>query len=342
MIFLTELDNYGRIEDIVVSTRVRIARNLDKYKFPQSMNIKESKAMTESILNIIKESGAEYKYYSIRDLDEMEKTSLVEDHLISPTLYNSVLRGSFLLREDREVTIMLNEEDHIRIQVLLPGFRMEDGWKLASNIDDVIEDKVDYAFSEKFGYLTSCPTNVGTGLRVSAMVHLPGIELTNHLQELVEILRRVGLTLRGIYGEGTKGLGSLYQISNQTTLGQGEEEIISKLQKIVRQVIDRERETRKFLMENGRIELEDKIIRSCGLLRYNRKMSSEEAMSYLSDIKLGVDLGILDNADNKNIVDLMVNIQPGKLQCNLKEKLGKKERDIERSKYLREFFKEEE
>ena len=339
---MPNLDGFGSVEDIVVSTRVRIARNIDSYKFPQSMNIKEANRLNQEILGIMKGAGEAYNYFKIRDLDEMEKTSYVEDHLISPALCRATLRGSFLLREDKQVTIMLNEEDHLRIQVILAGFEMKEAWKIASSVDDFIEDKVDYAFSEKYGYLTSCPTNVGTGLRISVMLHLPAITLSKHLDEMVDILRKVGLTLRGIYGEGSKGLGCLYQISNQTTLGQSEEEIIIKLNKVVGQVIDRELGTRKFLMDYRSLDLEDKLIRSYGLIRNNRKISSQEAMTYLSDIKLGVDLGLIKDLRGQDIDRLMVDIQPGKLQCKYSKKMSRRDRDILRSKYIREFFEKEE
>lgn len=339
---MTELDKYGRIEDIVISSRIRIARNIDKYKFPQSMNVKEANSLTGEMLEIMAGSDDRYDFHKIKDLTTTEKTSLVEDHLISPALYRANLRGGFFLRDDKKVTLMINEEDHLRIQALFPGFNLRESWKTASELDDYIESKIGYAFHEKFGYLTSCPTNVGTGLRASIMVHLPAIKLTNNLKELVEILRKVGLTLRGLYGEGSKGFGSLYQISNQTTLGQSEEEIIDKLEKIVLQVIDRERSTRKFLMDKGRISLEDKIIRSYGLLNYNRKINTEEAMTYISDVKLGMDLGILEGTSSESLKELTIDIQPGKIQCRLEKELNKKERDIERSNYIREFLKKEE
>lgn len=329
------LESLGEDEDVVISTRLRIARNIDKYKFPHIMNIEESDALTEEVLEAVKNSEDIYKFHRIRDLPDMEKLVFVEEHLISPSLLKTLEKSSFLLREDEKATIMINEEDHIRIQVLLSGSNMEEGWRICSEIDDLLESKINYAFHEEFGYLTSCPTNVGTGLRASVMVHLPCVAMTGHLNIMMEGLRKIGLTVRGIYGEGTEGLGHLYQISNQTTLGEQEENIIRKLNKVIYQIVNRERSTRNYLMDKNSLELEDKIFRSLGIIRYSRMISSKEAMLHLSNVKLGCDMGIVNGMDSKGIIKLMVEIQPASIQRNLGKDMTKEERDKNRSQIIR-------
>ncbi len=326
--------DYDSAEDIVITTRVRMARNIQGYKFPNTMTDQEADLLTEKIVEIFKEE--DYSFNRIKDMKLDVKKALVEDHLISPALMDASAKGGFLLRGDKKATVMLNEEDHIRTQVILPGHNLEEAWSMANRIDDLIEKDLDYAFHEKYGYLTSCPTNVGTGLRASFMVHLPALTLTNNIDGLVGILGRIGLTIRGLYGEGSKGIGALYQISNQTTLGQSEEEIMRKLDKVINQVINREREMRVYLRINMENQLEDRVYRSLGILKFNRQISSREAMRHLSNVKLGIDMGILEEMDSEEIIDLMRRIQPASLQLARDKKLKKEERDIERSILIRE------
>ena len=322
-------------KDVVISTRLRIARNVDKYKFPHLMSTEESSALTSEIVEAAKNSSPIYELHRMKDITDMDQLVFVEEHLISPSLLETTEKSSFLLRKDKKATIMINEEDHIRIQVLLSGSKMEEGWKLCSEIDDLLEEKIDYAFHDKFGYLTSCPTNVGTGLRASVMVHLPCVAMSGHLNIMMEDLRRLGLTVRGIYGEGTEGLGYLYQISNQTTLGEKEENIIKKLNRVIFQIVNRERDTRQYLMKRNSLKLEDKIFRSLGIIRYSRSISSKEAMLHLSNVKLGCDLGIVEDITSKDIINLMVKIQPASIQRNLEQAMKKEERDENRSIIIR-------
>lgn len=336
------LEEKGRDDDVVISTRIRIARNLKDYKFPKFMNIEESDSVTNEVLNRFKtmETKENYNFYKIKDLGLLDKNIYVEKHLISPNLLQTSDRSSFLLSQNEKITVMINEEDHLRIQSLLPGFNMSDGWKMVSDLDDLLEEEIDYAFHYEFGYLTTCPTNVGTGLRASVMVHLPCIAMADNLKVLIEGLRRIGLTVRGIYGEGSKGLGDLYQISNQTTLGESEEEIMSKLEKVIGQIINRERNTRNYLYEKKKIDIEDRVFRSLGILKYSKKISSKEAMGHLSNVKLGIDLGLIESLDSKNIVNLMIDLQPYSLQNKMEDMMGKEERDYNRAKIIKEYFKE--
>lgn len=326
--------------DVVISTRIRVARNLDKYNFPLYMTIGESDLVTEEVLNAIKSSDEEgkYNFFRIRDLNSRERMVFIEEHLISPGLVQNLDKSSFLIRNDERATIMINEEDHIRIQTLFPGLKLSEGWELCSRIDDYLERQINYAYDEKLGFLTSCPTNVGTGLRASVMVHLPCVSMSGHINTIIEALRKVGLTVRGLYGEGSEALGHLYQISNQTTLGESEEEIIAKLNKVINQIIARERNTRRYLMERKPIELEDKIYRSLGILTYSRLMSSKEAMNHLSNVKLGWDINLIDNDKFKDIVKLMIDIQPATIQKTLDEDLTNEERDRARADIIRDFI----
>ena len=333
------LEDLGEDEDVVVSTRLRIARNIEKYKFPNIITMEESDQLTKEILDVMKESEDIYNFNRIIDLSDIERFVFVEEHLISPSLLKTKEKSSFLLREDEKVTIMINEEDHIRIQVLLSGCNMEEGWRICSEVDDLLESKINYAFHERIGYLTSCPTNVGTGLRASIMVHLPCITMAGQLNVIMEELRKIGLTIRGLYGEGTKGLGHLYQISNQTTLGEREENIIRKLNKVICEVVNRERSTRQYLIKKNRLLLEDKIFRSLGTLRYNRMISSKGAMFHLSNVKLGCDMGIIDGMDSKDIIKLMVEVQPANVQKSLNKAMIKEERDMNRSIIIRNKLK---
>ncbi len=329
------LDSSGKDEDVVVSTRLRIARNIEDYRFPDFMSIDESNAVTNKVLDAMKSSDDIYNFYRINDLNNTERNVFVEEHLISPSLIETSKNASFLLRCDEKATIMINEEDHIRIQVLLPGFDIEKGWNISSSIDDLLEERIEYSFDEKFGYLTSCPTNVGTGLRASVMVHLPCIAVIGHLNEIIEGLRKIGLTTRGLYGEGSKALGHFFQISNQTTLGESEEDIIKKLTKVVYQIVNRERSTRDYMLNKRKLEFEDRVFRSLGILNYSRLITSTEAMTHLSNVKLGCDMGIIKNMNSKDIVKLMVEIQPASIQRDISKEMKKEERNMYRADKLR-------
>lgn len=329
------LETSGEDEDVVVSTRIRAARNIEEYKFPNLITVEESETITMDILKALSSEQEEYKFYRNRDLSEIDRNVFVEKHLISPNLSGSVRKGSFFVRKDEKATIMVNEEDHIRIQVLLPGLNIEKGWEICSEIDDRLEKNIKYAFHENFGYLTSCPTNTGTGLRASVMLHLPGLSMTGQINTIMEGLRKIGLTVRGLYGEGSKALGNLFQISNQTTIGEKEEDIIKKINKVIFQMVTRERNTRKYISDKKGIELEDKIFRSLGILNYSRIISTLEAMNHLSNVKLGIDVGIINKMNSKDIIKLMLDIQPAIIQKDQYEQINKREIDAFRAEKIR-------
>lgn len=332
------LNEKGLEDDVVISSRIRIARNIEDVRFPQAARKEESEKVTKDILEAVKNSNKNdnYKFFEIGRLSSLDKNVFIEKHLISPNLIQKPDMSSFLLRDDEKVTIMINEEDHLRLQILLPGLNLEEGWKLCSSIDDGLEEYLDYAFDEKFGYLTSCPTNTGTGLRASVMLHLPSLVLTGYANNIFQAVSQIGLTVRGLYGEGTKALGNIFQISNQTTLGETEEEIIQKLKNVVIQIINKEREIRENLLETRSVEIEDKVLRSLGILKYSRIISSEESMKLFSDVKMGIDMGIIKNIESKDIINLMMLTQPATLQEYFKEDLNVKKRDIKRSELIRE------
>ena len=333
------LDGIAIDEDVVISTRVRVARNIAKYKFPSYMTVDESDSLTDDILNSMKDIVDDnYKFIRLRDIIPRDQMVYIEDHLISPSLIERKDKSSFLIRNDERATIMINEEDHIRIQTLFPGFNLIDTWNLCSDIDDKLSEKLDYAYDDKWGYLTACPTNVGTGLRASVMLHLPCITMAKTINSLIEGLREIGLTARGLYGEGSEALGNLYQISNQVTLGQSEEDIIEKLNKVVYQIIQRERKTREYLKDKKTIEVENMVYRSYGVLSHARIMNSKEAITHLSNLRLGWEMGLFKNEKIKDIFKLMIEIQPANIQKEFDRDMVDEDRDIMRATKIREYI----
>lgn len=338
MVMWLNSDNY---DDVVVSTRIRVARNLDKKTFPLFASEDESQEVLDRVHDTM-DSVFETDEYSFHRLDAMEnrdKSRFMEDHLISPGLVEKSSNGSFFLRNDERVTIMINEEDHIRLQVLSPGLDLIKGWELCSQLDDLLESELDFAYHKEYGYLTSCPTNTGTGLRASVMLHLPGVTATGNIGSIINALKKTGLTIRGIYGEGSEAVGDLYQVSNQLTLGETEDEIIEKLNRVVFQLIKREKSTREFLLDKRHVEFEDRVFRAKGLLSSARVISSKEALKNLSTVKLGIDSGVLKDFKGNELIDLMISIRPGNVQSIEDKEMDKDERDIKRASILRDYFK---
>ncbi len=332
------LEGSGPEEDVVISSRVRLARNLENYKFPQQMLLEDAETVTEEILNAAKAgiNDGNYKFIRVKDLDYLDKGFYVEKHLISPELIKNPTKSSFLLRDDEKLAIMINEEDHIRMQILFPGLNLEECWNLGNEIDNKLEESLDYAFDERLGYLTSCLTNVGTGLRASVMLHLPCLVYTRYIDNIIQALNQIDLTVRGLYGEGSEAIGNIFQISNQTTLGETEEEMIHKLKNVVLQIIKKERDIRENFVSKRKIEIEDRVFRAYGILKYARTVTSKEAMKLLSAIKLGVELGIIKDVDSRGINNLMILIQPASLQKYYKKEMIKEERDIMRAQLIRD------
>ncbi|WP_017729628.1 protein arginine kinase [Halalkalibacterium ligniniphilum] len=333
----------GPDSDIVLSSRIRLARNLEQFNFPLLTTMEESKAVVthvaQAIGNDTYDSLGAFELLHVDEMKPNEKRVLVEKHLISPHLAEESKHGAVLLSEDESVSIMINEEDHLRIQCLFAGFQINEGLVLAGGIDDWIEQRVTYAFDEKRGFLTSCPTNVGTGLRASVMMHLPALVMTQQINRILPAINQLGLVVRGIYGEGSEALGNVFQISNQLTLGKSEEDIVEDLRGVVMQLIQQERAARHMLMQSSKLQLEDRVYRSFGILAYSRVIESKEATQKLSDVRLGIDLGLLEGISGNILNELMILTQPGFLQQFAGEVLTPEQRDERRAAIIRERLK---
>lgn len=329
----------GPESDIVLSTRIRLARNLANEPFPVISEKIELRKISEFFKEQYHHSTFnQYKnlqFVAINDLTHIEKRVLVEKHLISPYLAKAHA-GAALISENEQVSIMINEEDHIRIQLYFPGLELKQAINEAFLIDDWLEEKLDYAYDEERGYLTSCPTNAGTGMRASVMVHLPALVFTKQINRMVPAINQLGFVVRGIYGEGSEALGNIFQISNQITLGKSESDIVEELEGIIAQLVSQERNARQRLLKESQISLENEIFRSYGLLKYSRIMESSEAATRLSNIRLGIDLGIINDLSHSILNELMVLIQPGFLQYYAKGILTSNERDVLRASLIRE------
>ncbi|WP_102349355.1 protein arginine kinase [Bacillus sp. Marseille-P3661] len=330
----------GQDSDIVLSSRIRLARNLKDIVFPTLASIDSLTTVVERIEeSISNQSFAEVGNLEMIKMDNLEtigKRVLVEKHLISPHLAEVSEKGAVILSENEEVSVMVNEEDHIRIQCLFPGLQLKEALKVANQVDDLLEERVDFAFDEKRGYLTSCPTNVGTGMRASVMMHLPALVLTHQINRLLPAISQLGLVVRGIYGEGSEAQGNIFQISNQITLGKSEQDIVEDLQSVVAQVIAQERTARDMLVKTSSIQLENRVWRSYGTLAHSRIIQSTEASQSLSDLRLGIDLGFIKNISRSILNELMILTQPGFLQQYAGRKLTPDERDIRRATLIRE------
>lgn len=330
----------GPYQDIVISSRVRIARNLESFPFPHLMSSDQSaqlvQQMQQAVAVIEPHQRHPFQWIALRSLNPVDRQTYVEDHLISPALADNPEFGGFFIDSQKHRSMMINEEDHLRIQCLLKGLQLEEAWKEADQLDDRLGRVLPFAFDETFGYLTACPTNVGTGVRISVMLHLPALTLLGFINGLIHAAGQLGFAVRGVFGEGSEYMGNLYQISNQITLGLQEAEIIGNLEDIVLQVIQKERMARKNLLARQRIDIEDKIHRSLGILTHARRLSRKEAMQYLSDLKLGVSLGMIHTCTLDDLHLLIELIQPANLQKHCGKLLREVERDCYRADIIRQ------
>lgn len=326
----------GERSDVAISSRIRLARNIAAYRFPVRCDAGELKEVADAISKALTTSPMlkRSKYVAIDDLSPLARQVLVEDHLISPEFAKGGVGRMVALDERGLVSIMVNEEEHLRIQVIMGGLNLQEVWRIAQAIDEELE-ALGYAFDERLGFLTSCPTNVGTGMRASVMVHIPALEQMRSCGSLIRECNRLGLTVRGTYGEGTEAEGALYQISNQVTLGLSEEELIEKVSSVVAQVADQEEAARQELLRRQGVKLEDEMWRSWGALRYARLVSSREALKHLSLVKMGSDLGITPHLDAEEWNSLILNIQPAHVEAFAGRALSPEERDVARGNFLR-------
>ena len=328
----------GPMSEVVISSRIRLARNVAGYPFLAKCSRAQRTTLEHKIRDTI--LGANISPQTLYvDLDaapDIDRQLLVERHLISkPHAAAEGARG-VAIGESETISIMINEEDHLRIQVLRSGLQLEEAWDQINKLDDALEAKLDYCFHPRFGYMTACPTNVGTGIRVSVMLHLPALKLTGEIEKVFRAAKDMRLAVRGLYGEGTEATGDFYQISNQTTLGKGEEEFISDFKHLViPKIIDYEHQARRLLVKDRTVALEDKVFRALGALRSARLISSEETLNFLSHLRLGVNLERLKDIDLRTINELFLLTQPAHLMKMLGKKLDGDARRQARADYIR-------
>lgn len=327
----------GPESDIVISSRIRLARNLTGYPFITRATEADRQQVLDAVFAVAPELFGEDNIYivSMQELSQLDRHYLLERQLVSAEIVDAEGPRGVLIDRDEQFSVMINEEDHIRMQSMTSGLDTETVWKRINAVDDLLESKLDFAFHEKYGYLTACPTNVGTGLRVSVMLHLPALVLSKEIEKVFRSLQKVNLAVRGIYGEGSQALGDFYQISNQVTLGQTETDLMQRVGDIIPQIIQYEREARTYLMEEKQDSILDQCSRALGLLSTARTISTEEAMHHLSSVRLGVNMGILDTPDIPTVNDLLLHIQPAHLQKLQGGELGAPQRDTARAEYLR-------
>lgn len=332
----------GPDSDVVLSSRVRLARNFRSFPFPHKSALEHQKMIIEETQKAIfsgNDSMADiFRYVDFSNLDAVEKAVLVEKHIVSKELVESSRYSGLILSRDEQISIMINEEDHLRIQCLAPGMQLTKAWEVCDNLDNLLSETIDFAWDENLGYLTSCPTNIGTAIRVSVMMHLPALTMTGYIKPVLEALGKLGMAVRGLYGENTEASGNVYQFSNQVTLGKSEEDIILSLHSIARQIIEQERALRQELLKQNRYKLEDRIFRSFGILKNARIMDTGETLKRLSDLRLGVDMGIIQDIDITDINQMMLLVQPGGLQKTKGRILGSEERDTCRAELVREMM----
>jgi protein arginine kinase len=331
----------GPHHQIVISSRVRLARNLRNRAFPGWGKKPARIEVLELIRPRVEELPEMQDSFSevLQDLSALEKQVLVERHLISREHAAKSVGSAVVMNRRQTLSIMINEEDHLRMQSIRSGLQLKQAFKLVDKVDSALEGKLEFAYDQKLGYLTACPTNVGTGMRASAMLHLPGLVLSELINQVIQAVSKIGLAVRGLYGEGTEAMGNLFQISNQTTLGEKEEEIISRLSKVIETIIEKEHDARQVLIQKRSNTLWDQIGRAYGVLTYAHAMSSKEALNLLSIMKLGVDLGAFPEDRRLPIDELFIDTQPAHLQKSSQRKLNAEERDHLRAQIIRERLK---
>ncbi len=325
------------VSDIVISTRIRFARNLRDYPFPCRLSDEDKRKVASIVKSAVLDGhsaiSSKFRYIQMSELTQEEAVSLVERHLVSPEFISDRQGRGLLLLDDESVSIMINEEDHVRIQVISQGMNLESTYDLADKIDTLLDEQLNFAFNDKLGYLTQCPTNIGTGMRASLMLHLPSLKESGAMGKISSSLSKLGLAIRGMYGEGTEPKGAIYQLSNQVTLGISEQEAINNLRDIAYQLVTQERTARETLAKN--INIQDRVYRSYGILQYAKLLNNEECMQLLSNVRFGVEAGFFSEMDISKINRLLIEIQPATLMKNIGKKLTPQERDRIRAELVR-------
>ncbi len=335
----------GPQADIVMSTRIRLARNLAEFPFITRASDQDradiERILRERVLQI-HESTGELLYVNVTDLDRLDRQFLVERQLISREHAESQGARGVVIDPNEQISLMINEEDHLRIQCMHSGLDVKGAWEQINRIDDLISEKVTYAFHPRLGYLTACPTNVGTGVRVSVLMHLPALVLTRQIEKVFRSLQKISLAVRGLYGEGSQAMGDFYQISNQQTLGRSELELVEQVADVVPALIHYEREARDFLIKESQQTVHDQVSRAYGILRTAQTISSEETMHLLSKVRMGVNLGLIADLSLPKLNELFIRTQPAHLQKLRGVELNTADRNIERARYLRRYLNREE
>jgi protein arginine kinase len=332
----------GSESDIVMSSRIRLARNLAAFPFTNRATAHQ-KSDLEGLLRerIAKlEMSPRLHYFSIASLSPLERQFLIERQLISREIASTEGPRGVAIAERETISLMVNEEDQLRLQVMRSGLSLDDTWQEIDRVDDLVEQRVTYAFSEEFGYLTACPTNVGTGMRASVLLHLPALGWTKQTEKVFRALQKINLAVRGLYGEGSRASGDFYQISNQVTLGKSEATILQEIREVVPEIIKYERHARTTLVKENRQALNDRVQRAYGTLYSATMMTSEETMDLLSSVRLGIHLSLLDDINIPTVNELFLNTQPAHLQKLMGHTLDGEERNAARARYLRTRLRE--
>ncbi|MDO8686414.1 MAG: protein arginine kinase [Clostridiales bacterium] len=335
---LKKVKRMAKADDIVISSRARLARNIEGFPFPWKMSAEQGKRIFAMITEALMTStlGKELLLVDSKDIGLIDKQFLVEKHLISPDMAESKKAGGAIISRDEKISVMVNEEDHLRIQCLFKGLDLKGAFALCNRIDNLLEEKIEFAFNPSLGYITCCPTNLGTGLRASVMLHLPALVITGLIKNILEACGQLNLAVRGIYGENSGASGNMFQISNQSTLGNTEEEAILSITRVAIQIAEQEKNLRTELYKQNPYRFEDRVMRSYGLFTHARIISHEESMKLLSDIRVGVDMGIITTMSRDVLDELMILVQPAGLQKYCGRQLSPEERDHRRAEIIRQ------
>lgn len=332
----------GPESDIVVSTRIRLARNHASFPFTNRASPHQKAEIEQLIRDRIAKLDLKQPlgYINVANLSSLDRQFLVERQLISRELANSDGPRAVALDDRESVSLMINEEDHIRLQVMRSGLALDEAWQDIDRVDDLLEQRIDYAFSDDFGYLTACPTNVGTGMRASVMLHLPALGITKQIEKVFRALQKINLVVRGLYGEGSRASGDFYQISNQVTLGKSETDALKEIREVNRTIIEYEKQARALLLRENRQGLQDRVARALGTLQSATMMTSEETMELLSSVRLGVNIRLLEELSIGVVNELFLHTQPAHLQKLMGTSLDGEERNAARARYLRTRLRE--
>lgn len=326
----------GPESDIVISSRIRLARNLAEFPFVRKASGEERSQIARLVHSQIEDVDEwdSLVFLHLQEMEELDRQFLVERQLMSREIADSEGDRGVAIDTNERFSIMVNEEDHLRIQVMCSGLDLQTAWQRIDKIDDLLERRLTYAFHEQLGYLTACPTNVGTGVRVSVMMHLPALVITREIEKVFRSLQKINVAVRGLYGEGSQYMGDFYQISNQITLGRTEEELVEAVSEVVPRIIEYERRARDFLVNESEQDLHDDVSRAYGILCTAKKISSEETLHYLSKVRMGVNLGLIRSVEVATINKLFVHTQPAHLQKLRGQTLSVADRNIQRASYL--------